>query len=101
MRHLCLIAAAFCGGGLLSYWRYSGGLDKSSSGYVSESKDSVLAKLKSLRAAPSKRVVLVTGAAGFIGFHTSLQLHHEGDTVIGIDNVILIFNFRNVLVGFR
>lgn len=30
---------------------------------------------------------LVTGAAGFIGFHTSLSLLDRGDTVIGIDNL--------------
>jgi UDP-glucuronate 4-epimerase len=31
--------------------------------------------------------VLVTGAAGFIGFHLSKRLLHEGATVIGIDNL--------------
>src|SRR3712207_1830483 len=31
--------------------------------------------------------VLVTGAAGFIGFHVSLRLLRRGDSVIGIDNV--------------
>ncbi|MCG8378755.1 MAG: NAD-dependent epimerase [Proteobacteria bacterium] len=30
---------------------------------------------------------LVTGAAGFIGFHTSLYLLKRGDIVIGIDNI--------------
>ncbi|HVZ05496.1 NAD-dependent epimerase [Hyphomicrobium sp.] len=30
---------------------------------------------------------LVTGAAGFIGFHTAARLLDRGDTVIGIDNV--------------
>ena len=30
---------------------------------------------------------LVTGAAGFIGFHTSKRLLARGDTVIGLDNV--------------
>ncbi|HEY3298391.1 MAG TPA: NAD-dependent epimerase [Armatimonadota bacterium] len=31
--------------------------------------------------------VLVTGAAGFIGFHTSKRLLERGDEVIGIDNL--------------
>ena len=31
--------------------------------------------------------ILVTGAAGFIGFHTSLKLLARGDEVIGIDNI--------------
>ena len=31
--------------------------------------------------------ILVTGAAGFIGFHTSLQLLELGDEVIGLDNI--------------
>ena len=30
--------------------------------------------------------ILVTGAAGFIGFHTSKQLLQRGDTVVGLDN---------------
>ena len=31
--------------------------------------------------------VLVTGVAGFIGFHTTLALLSRGDTVIGVDNL--------------
>ena len=31
--------------------------------------------------------ILVTGAAGFIGFHLSLRLLERGDTVVGLDNV--------------
>lgn len=31
--------------------------------------------------------VLVTGAAGFIGFHTTMQLLERGDQVVGIDNL--------------
>ena len=34
-----------------------------------------------------KKIILVTGAAGFIGFHTALKLHREGDKVIGLDNM--------------
>src|SRR5258705_403580 len=30
---------------------------------------------------------LVTGAAGFIGFHTSRILLERGDTVVGLDNL--------------
>jgi UDP-glucuronate 4-epimerase len=35
---------------------------------------------------PSMRI-LVTGAAGFIGFHASLALLERGDDVIGVDNL--------------
>ncbi len=31
--------------------------------------------------------ILVTGAAGFIGFHTTTQLLARGDTVVGLDNL--------------
>ena len=30
---------------------------------------------------------LVTGAAGFIGFHTAMRLLDRGDTVVGVDNI--------------
>jgi len=33
-----------------------------------------------------KKSILVTGSAGFIGFHTSKKLLERGDNVIGIDN---------------
>ena len=33
--------------------------------------------------------VLVTGAAGFIGFHLSSRLLERGTTVLGFDNVNL------------
>ncbi len=38
--------------------------------------------------------VLVTGAAGFIGFHVSLALIARGDTVIGIDNLNGYYDVR-------
>lgn len=31
--------------------------------------------------------ILVTGAAGFIGFHTTLRLLQQGESVVGIDNM--------------
>ena len=30
--------------------------------------------------------ILVTGAAGFIGFHTAKQLLERGETIVGLDN---------------
>lgn len=33
-----------------------------------------------------KLVVLVTGAAGFVGSHASLALKKRGDGVVGLDN---------------
>ena len=36
---------------------------------------------------PEGRPVLVTGAAGFIGFHTARRLLDEGYTVVGLDNM--------------
>ncbi len=30
--------------------------------------------------------ILVTGAAGFVGFHTARTLLERGDTVVGLDN---------------
>jgi UDP-glucuronate 4-epimerase len=35
---------------------------------------------------PLPKHILITGAAGFIGFHTSIKLQKEGCVVIGIDN---------------
>ena len=31
--------------------------------------------------------ILITGSAGFIGFHLSLKLLNKGNTVIGVDNL--------------
>ena len=33
------------------------------------------------------RKILVTGAAGFIGFHLSRRLLAEGNAVVGLDNL--------------
>ncbi|MFP6726745.1 MAG: NAD-dependent epimerase/dehydratase family protein, partial [Alphaproteobacteria bacterium] len=31
--------------------------------------------------------ILVTGAAGFIGYHAALRLLSQGERVVGIDNM--------------
>ena len=36
----------------------------------------------------SSKKYLVTGAAGFIGFHTTKKLLARGDTVVGYDNLV-------------
>ncbi|HHQ47732.1 MAG TPA: NAD-dependent epimerase [Acidobacteria bacterium] len=36
---------------------------------------------------PERRTTLVTGAAGFIGFHLSRRLLDRGDPVVGLDNL--------------
>ena len=40
-----------------------------------------------LEATPSDGVHLVTGTAGFIGFHLAERLLQEGRQVVGIDNM--------------
>ncbi|HKR09882.1 MAG TPA: GDP-mannose 4,6-dehydratase, partial [Gemmatimonadaceae bacterium] len=38
--------------------------------------------------------ILVTGAAGFIGFHTAQRLLARGDTVVGFDNLNSYYDVR-------
>src|SRR5262245_16080943 len=33
-----------------------------------------------------KKRIIITGGAGFIGFHTALALQMRGDVVVGVDN---------------
>ena len=41
-----------------------------------------------------KKDVLVTGAAGFIGFHTCKKLIEKGFNVIGFDNLNPYYNVK-------
>ena len=38
--------------------------------------------------------VLVTGVAGFIGFHVAARLLARGDTVVGLDNINAYYDVR-------
>ena len=38
--------------------------------------------------------ILVTGAAGFIGYHLSEKLLARGDTVVGLDNLNDYYDVR-------
>ncbi|MDO8683522.1 MAG: NAD-dependent epimerase/dehydratase family protein, partial [Armatimonadota bacterium] len=38
--------------------------------------------------------VLVTGAAGFIGYHVAKRLLERGDTVLGLDNLNPYYDVR-------
>ena len=38
--------------------------------------------------------ILVTGAAGFIGFHVAMRLLDRGDQVIGLDNINDYYDVR-------
>ena len=55
----------------------------------------------------NKKNIVITGSAGFIGFHLSLKLLKEGYNVIGIDNlnnyydVKLKKNRNNILRKFK
>ena len=65
--------------------------------YYSQPKHGVKLRVSSVGEAAKKqgkRVVLVTGAAGFVGFHTALLLHQEGDAVIGLDNFNHYYDIR-------
>ena len=40
------------------------------------------------------RKILLTGAAGFIGFHLSQRLLAQGDLVVGVDNLNDYYDVR-------
>src|SRR5919108_6504513 len=41
-----------------------------------------------------QRQILVTGAAGFIGYHTAQRLMDRGDQVLGVDNLNAYYDVR-------
>ena len=83
---LAKYVGAFVAGMVVCYIGSRGHTAHAKPNHVPAGLKSVRADLQDLHVEPSKKVVLVTGAAGFIGFHTTLALHAQGDTVIGLDN---------------
>lgn len=47
-----------------------------------------------VRRKTSQAPILVTGVAGFIGFHTAIRLLERGEKVIGLDNVNDYYDVR-------
>jgi len=44
--------------------------------------------------------ILITGTAGFIGFHLAKRLLERGDTVVGIDNINDYYDVNTCWCGF-
>lgn len=55
--------------------------------YVQSTEHEVITKSTHSEQVFNKYQVLVTGAAGFIGFHTSTELQKRGHFVVGVDNM--------------
>ena len=83
MRAACVAAAALMG---LLYYVYSKPGCGHHREFFSEPRNEVRAKCRRAAAQGAPRVVLLTGAAGFVGFHTALELRRRGDVVLGVDN---------------
>ncbi len=89
-----LVAAVWLGG--LAGWLLARGRGVHQPPYASEPHSRVVARIREAlsRAPPSARRVLVTGAAGFVGFHTALELHKAGDVVFGLDSFNTYYDVR-------
>ena len=96
MRILIVVLVSLVAGMLLGCaWKVCGPSVKAE--YYSEPYPQVrerAAAAAKLAAGKSQRVVLLTGAAGFVGFHTALQLQEEGDVVLGVDNFNHYYDIR-------
>jgi nucleoside-diphosphate-sugar epimerase len=43
--------------------------------------------IKNIKKSSTNRKILVTGTAGFIGYHLAKKLLERGDEVVGLDNI--------------
>ena len=54
----------------------------------------IVSQLGKAQSAPAGKRVLLTGAAGFVGFHTALELHARGHAGVGLDNFNHYYDVR-------
>eukprot|EP00964_Phaeocystis_antarctica_P119651 scaffold83368_cov61-Phaeocystis_antarctica.AAC.1 len=62
--------------------------------FSSTSHSDVTKQLKRMKLHDHKSVFLLTGAAGFVGFHTATELTRRGHAVIGLDNFNHYYDVR-------
>lgn len=62
--------------------------------FRSPAQSDVLKRLKQMKRREKKSVFLLTGAAGFVGFHTATELIRRGHSVIGLDNFNQYYDVR-------
>ena len=78
----CLfLVVGLCFGALLTWHSQSPVAE-----FSSTSHSDVTKQLKRMKLHDHKSVFLLTGAAGFVGFHTATELTRRGHAVIGLDN---------------
>lgn len=83
---ICFYYIGVGGGEGASSYNYNYGLSAVSSfrpGHISVAK----VQNSCTPVTPGQMTVLVTGSAGFVGFHTSIRLKEMGAGVLGLDNV--------------
>ena len=76
-------------GAVLTWHRHSPAEEFDSTSHSDISK-----QLKRMKLPSHKSVFLLTGAAGFVGFHTATELTRRGHTVIGLDNFNHYYDVR-------
>ena len=88
----CLfMVVGLCFGALLTWHRQSPAAEFDSTSHSDITKQ---LKRMQLHSHSHKSVFLLTGAAGFVGFHTATELTRRGHAVIGLDNFNHYYDVR-------
>jgi len=86
----CLfMVVGLCFGALLTWHRQSPAAE-----FSSTSHSDITKQLQRMKLHGHKSVFLLTGAAGFVGFHTATELTRRGHAVIGLDNFNHYYDVR-------